>query len=68
MPPEPQQGRTPCRVGRQHRHQGLDDAGGRIELAALLALGAGELPEEVFVDLAQHVARRIDPHQSRWWR
>jgi hypothetical protein len=44
-------------VGRQHRHQGLDDAGGRIELAALLALGAGELPEEVLVDLTQHIPR-----------
>jgi hypothetical protein len=43
-------------VGGEHGDQGLDDAGGGVELAALLALGAGELAEEVFVHLAQHVA------------
>ena len=37
--------------------QRLDDAGRRVELAALLAFGAGELAEEVFIDLAEHVAR-----------
>ncbi|MNG26260.1 hypothetical protein D3C84_1112280 [compost metagenome] len=40
----------------EHRHQGFDDAGGRVELPALLAFGAGELAEEVFVDLAEQVA------------
>jgi len=42
-------------VGRQHGHQGLDDGGRSVELPALLALGAGELAEEVFIDLAEHV-------------
>jgi hypothetical protein len=28
----------------------------RIELTTLLAFSAGELPEEVFVDLTQHIA------------
>ena len=32
-----------------------DDAARRVELAALLALGAGELAEEVFVDAAEGV-------------
>lgn len=44
-------------VRRQHGHQCLDDGGRGVELAALLAFGAGELAEEIFVDLAQHVAR-----------
>ncbi len=42
-------------VRRQHLDQHLDDAGRRVELAALLALGGGELAEEVFVDLAEQV-------------
>src|SRR5690606_12562221 len=33
----------------------LDHAARRVELAALLALGARELREEVFVDAAEHV-------------
>ncbi len=41
----------------QDGHQGLDDAGRRIELPAPLAFGAGELAQEVFIHLAQHVAR-----------
>ncbi len=35
--------------------QQLDDAAWRIELAALLAFGAGKLAEEVFVDAAEGV-------------
>ena len=42
-------------VGGEHLDQHADDAAGRVELAALLALGAGELGEEVFVDPAQDV-------------
>ena len=37
--------------------QCLDDGGRGVELAALLALGAGELAEEVFIDLPEHVTR-----------
>jgi len=44
-------------VRRQHGHQRLDDAARRVELAAALAFGAGEHAQEVFLDLAQHVAR-----------
>ncbi|MCY1443303.1 hypothetical protein D9M71_597090 [compost metagenome] len=40
----------------EHRYQGFDYAGRGIELPALLAFGAGELAEEVFVDLAEQVA------------
>ncbi|MCY1296253.1 hypothetical protein D9M70_456280 [compost metagenome] len=40
----------------EHRHQGFDDAGRGVELPALFAFGAGELAEEVFVDLAEQVA------------
>ena len=36
--------------------QDLDDAGGGVELAAALALGAGEHLQEVLVDLPEHVA------------
>ena len=39
----------------EHFDQHADDATGRIELAALLAFGTGELGEEVFVDAAQDV-------------
>ena len=39
----------------EHFDQHADDAAGRVELAALLAFGAGELGEEVFVDAAQDV-------------
>ena len=42
-------------VGLEHLDQELDHAARRVELAALLALGAGELREEVFVDTAEHV-------------
>ena len=38
-----------------HLDQQLDDGLRRVELAAALAFGAGELAEEVFVDAAEHV-------------
>ena len=41
--------------GLQHLDQELDDAARGVELAALLALGARELREEVLVDAAEHV-------------
>ena len=44
-------------VGLEHLDQQLDDAARRVELAALLALGAGELGEEVLVDAAEDVLR-----------
>jgi len=40
----------------EHRDQRLHDAGRRVELPALLALGAGELAEEVFVNFAENIA------------
>ena len=42
-------------VGREHLDQHPDDTRRRVELAAVLALGAGELREEVFVDAAEDV-------------
>jgi hypothetical protein len=45
----------PAAVGLEQLDQQLDHAARRVELAALLALGAGELREEVFVDAAEHV-------------
>ena len=45
----------PALVGGKHLHQHTDDAAGRVELAAFLAFGAGELGQEVFVDPAQDV-------------
>ena len=44
-------------VRREDGDQRLDDAGRRVELATLLAFGAGELAEEVFINLAEHVTR-----------
>ena len=46
----------PAAVRPQHLDQHLDDAARRVELAALLALRAGELRQEVLVDPAEHVA------------
>jgi hypothetical protein len=46
-------------VGGEHRHEQPDDAVGGIELAALFALRAGELGEEVFVDAPQDVAGAV---------
>ena len=45
----------PAAIGLQHLDQQLDDAAGGVELAALLALGARELRQEVLVDAAEHV-------------
>jgi hypothetical protein len=42
-------------VGSQHLDQQTDDAGRGVELAALLAFGAGELGEKIFVDAAEDV-------------
>ena len=46
-------------VRREHVDQHLDDRPRRVELAALLALGAGELRQEVLVDAAEQVARAV---------
>ena len=48
-------------IGRQHLDQHAHHVGRRVELAALLAFGAGELGEEVFVDAPERVlgARRL---------
>ena len=48
----------------EHRDEQLDHVLGRVELPALLALGAGELRQEVLVDAPQHVLRprRVAPH------
>ena len=45
----------PAAVGLEHLDEELDHAARRVELAALLALGARELREEVLVDAAEHV-------------
>ena len=45
----------PAAIGLQHLDQQLDDAAGGVELAALLALGARELRQEILVDAAEHV-------------
>jgi len=42
-------------VGREHGHQAAHHAGRGVELATVLALGAGELGEEVFVHATQDV-------------
>jgi hypothetical protein len=42
-------------VGGEHFNEEANDTGGGIELAAVLALGAGELGEEVFEDAAEEV-------------
>ena len=56
MPPEPQAGsRMRPWNGSMHFDEQADDAARRVELAALLALGAGELAEEVFVDAPEGV-------------
>ena len=45
----------PALVRGQHLDQHTDHAAGRVELAALLALGAGELGKEIFIDATQDV-------------
>ena len=49
----------PALVRGQHLDQHTDHAAGRVELAALLALGAGELGEEIWIDAAQDVLGAI---------
>src|SRR5438093_2599916 len=46
-------------VWREHLHQHTHHPGRRIELSALLALGAGKLGKEVFVDAAENVLGAI---------
>ena len=43
-------------AGREHGYQCFDNAGGRVELPAPLAFGAGKHAQEIFVHLAQDVA------------
>ena len=45
----------PARVRFEHLDEQPDDAARRVELAALLALRARELPEKVLVDAPEHV-------------
>ena len=51
-------------VGLEHLDQQLDHAARRVELAALLALGAGELREEVLVDAAEESLARVSSSPS----
>src|SRR5207248_9833906 len=44
-------------VGSEHLDEKTNYALRRVELAAFLALGAGELAEEVFVDAAENIFR-----------
>ena len=46
-------------VGLQHLDQQPDDGAGRVELAAALALGAGEAAEEVLIDPSENVAGAV---------
>ena len=56
-------------VGREHGDQAAHDAGRGVELAAVLALGAGELGEEVFVDAAEDVLGAVlAVAAGRWCR
>ena len=48
-------------VGREHLDEEPHDAVRGVELAAVLALGAGELGEEVFVDAAEDVLGAVLP-------
>ncbi len=55
-PPEPMRGVVDAAlVGLEHLDDERDDRLGREVLAALFALGEGELAEEVFVDVAEDV-------------
>lgn len=46
-------------VGGEHFDENADDGAGRVELAALLALRAGELTEEILVDAAEDIAGAV---------
>ena len=48
-------------VGREHLDETAHDAGRGVELAAVLALGAGELGEEILVNAAQKSTERWFP-------
>ena len=52
-------GRSCGSVECEHLDEDAHDTGRRIELATLLALGAGELTEEIFVDAPQNVLGAI---------
>src|SRR5690606_41739523 len=54
----------PAFVGFQHLDHRADDRAGGVELAAALALAARELPEEVFIDPTEQVAR-LDRKSTR---
>ena len=45
----------------QHFHQHAHDRAGRVELAAALALRAGEAAEEIFIDAAEQVLAPCRP-------
>lgn len=49
----------PAFVGSQHLDQRADHAPRRVELAALLPLGTGELPQKVLVHPAQNILRPV---------
>jgi len=49
----------PALIGCQHLDEHAHDMGRRVKLAALLALGAGKLRQEVYVDLAKDVAGAV---------
>ena len=45
----------PAFVWFEHFNQELDNASGSVELSALFPFGQGKLPEEIFIDLAEHI-------------
>ena len=53
-------------MGREHLDQHLHHRGRRVELAALLALGAGELAREVLIDLAQQILPSMRRRKRGW--
>ena len=54
-------------VGGEHLDEAADDAGRRVELAAVLALGAGEHGQEVFVDPAQDIDAAVGSWVGGWY-
>ena len=46
-------------VGREHLDEAAHDAGRRVELAAVLALGAGEAGEEILIHAAEQIDRAV---------
>jgi hypothetical protein len=64
-------------VGGEHLDEAAHDAGRGVELAAVLALGAGEAGEEIFVHAAEQIdgavgflalAQAAVRGRARWWR